>query len=380
MAERRLRITGPFQQVDCSEMIRTLTLENYRGFEEYRLRKLGAVNLLVGPNNCGKTSVLEAVHLLASHGDPSVLVESAGRRWESQVGEDRRSCGRCPLHYQFHGHRLEPGVGLSVSSSEGFSRVRIHIVEGALGDTEGLFEGLSGTAQPLALLIRTRDDNEGIEFPLNEDGSLNWRSRAMRLWVRSRPESPPIQFVTPDFPDARTTAHLWNQVIREGRESEVVEALRILEKDLQSIHFPTGDAAKRPSGLGGVLVGLQDGSPRMPIGSYGDGMRRLLSLSLSLMWVAHGFLLVDEIDTGLHWTVMEQMWNLVMDAAVTSSIQVFATTQSLDCIVGLAALLKKRPDLADVVSVQKIERQLGHSVSFSAADIVTAADLSIELR
>ncbi|MDE0101091.1 MAG: AAA family ATPase [Bryobacterales bacterium] len=361
-------------------MIRTLTLEGYRGFEEYQLRKLRTVNLLVGPNNCGKTSVLEAVQLLVSSGDPSVLAESARRRWESHAGEVWRSGTRYPLHHQFHGHRLDPGVGLSVSSSEAFGRVRIQVVEGELGDSDDFIDVIRGTARPLALLIRTGQDDEGTQFPLTEDGSLNWSSPAMRLWPRGRPKSPPIRFVTADSLHVREMAHSWNWVIREGRESEVVEAMRILEKDLQSIHFLTSDTARGVVGLGRVLLGFQDGDPRIPIGSHGDGMRRLLLLSLSLLRVAEGFLLIDEIDTGLHWSVMEQMWNLVIEAAAKSSIQVFATTHSLDCILGLAELLKKRPDLADSVSVQKIERQLEHSVSFGATDIVTAADLSIELR
>ena len=109
-------------------------------------------------------------------------------------------------------------------------------------------------------------------------------------------------------------------------------------------------------------------------------MRRLLALSLSLVGADQGFLLVDEIDTGLHWSIMEDMWTLVVEAALTSSIQVFSTTHSLDCINGLAALLRKRPDLADAVSIQKVERRLDRSVSLGAVDIVTANDLSIELR
>ena len=68
-------------------MINTLKLENYRGFEKYELHGLSRVNLLVGPNNCGKTSVLEAVQLLVSQGDPGVLVESAQRRSESFTWE-----------------------------------------------------------------------------------------------------------------------------------------------------------------------------------------------------------------------------------------------------------------------------------------------------
>ena len=57
-------------------------------------------------------------------------------------------------------------------------------------------------------------------------------------------------------------------------------------------------------------------------------MRRLLALSLSLIRTEQGILLVDEIDTGLHWTVMEEMWRLVVETARRSSVQVFATTHS----------------------------------------------------
>lgn len=42
-------------------MLRTLHVENFRALREFRMKGLGRVNLLVGTNNCGKTSVLEAV-------------------------------------------------------------------------------------------------------------------------------------------------------------------------------------------------------------------------------------------------------------------------------------------------------------------------------
>ena len=361
-------------------MIQTLRLENYRGFEEYRLRNLRKVNLVVGPNNCGKTSVLEAVQLLVSRGDPRVLIESARRRWESSIGDDRRRTARHPVHHHFHGHRLEPGVGLGVSSSDGYGRVRIHVVEGEPDEPEDLFEYISGSGRPLALLIRAGNDKEGTAFALTEDGSLDWRSPAMRHLPHNRPGRPPIQFVTAESLHSREMAGAWNQVIHHGRESEVVGAMKLLQEDLQTIHFLAAEPTGSGGGSDGILLGFKPGNPRIPIGSYGDGMRRLLALSLSLVRAAEGFLLIDEIDTGLHWTVMEEMWSLVVDAAVNSSVQVFATTHSLDCIVGLAAFLKKRPDLADAVSVQKLERKLDQSVSFDGMDIITATDLSIEMR
>ena len=361
-------------------MIQTLRLENYRGFEKYQLRDLGKVNLLVGPNNSGKTSVLEAVQLLVSRGDPRVLIESARRRWESPVGEDRRRSTEHPMHHHFHGHKLEPGVSLSVSGSDGYGWVRLHVTEGDPDKPEDLFEIISGSGRPLALVIQAGADKGGTVLGLTDDGSLDWRSPTMRHLAHHRPHWPPIQFVTAESLHPREMASAWNRVIQHGRESEVVGAMRLLQEDLESIHFLAGEPTGSGGGSVGILLGFQPGTPRIPIGSYGDGMRRLLALSVSLVRAAKGFLLIDEIDTGLHWTVMEEMWRLVVEAAVVSSVQVFATTHSLDCIVGLAEFLKKRPDLADDVSVQKVERKLDHSVSFDGTDIITATDLSIEMR
>ena len=109
-------------------------------------------------------------------------------------------------------------------------------------------------------------------------------------------------------------------------------------------------------------------------------MRRLLALSLSLIRTEQGILLVDEIDTGLHWTVMEEMWRLVVETARRSSVQVFATTHSYDCIRGLASLVESRPDLAGDVSIQKIERSLKEAVRFDAKDIRAAVEQNVELR
>ena len=57
-------------------MLNGLTLRGYRSFDAYRMTGLARVNLVVGKNNCGKTSILEAIELLVS-GDPSALRESS---------------------------------------------------------------------------------------------------------------------------------------------------------------------------------------------------------------------------------------------------------------------------------------------------------------
>ena len=152
---------------------------------------------------------------------------------------------------------------------------------------------------------------------------------------------------------------------------------------LESIVVLTSDASRTGSGRAGVLLGFGGADrrrERVPLGSHGDGMHRLLALSFALIQAADGFLLIDEIDTGLHWTVLEDMWRLVIETARKSSMQVFATTHSYDCIRGLSSLVESRPDLAGEVSIHKVERSLPRAVNFDAEDIPAIVDHNIEVR
>jgi predicted ATP-dependent endonuclease of OLD family len=70
----------------------------------------------------------------------------------------------------------------------------------------------------------------------------------------------------------------------------------------------------------------------IPLGSMGDGMRRILTLAMCAVNVENGFLLIDEIDTGLYYEVQADMWRLILETAQRLDVQVFATTHSWDCV------------------------------------------------
>ena len=168
----------------------------------------------------------------------------------------------------------------------------------------------------------------------------------------------------------------WNDLVTEGRESEIVEDMKLLMPDIDSIHFLTSGRMPR----GGIVVGLRDGGSRFPLGTFGDGMRRLLLLRLALANNAGGYVLVDEVDTGLHWTVMAGMWRLLVEVACKSRMQVFATTHSHDCILGIASMIKSYPELADEVSVHKVDTSLQRAVSVRGKDIPRALNSGIDFR
>ena len=356
-------------------MLKTLRLNRFRGFESYSLADFTRVNLVVGRNNSGKTSILEAVELLVSHGHISVFYGAARRRGESALYYRR---GYGPLISSvFFGHQCEPGSFFELSSEDGRRNLRATIISlDEVGDVSWFRRPpYAEDAPEPAYGMRISNDDKGKEriFPIAEDGSIvDYRS------VTRNSEYPetPVHFLSLESFASTAMGKAWNQVLTEGREAEIVSDMQLLLPDIDSIHFLTSE---RPSGAG-ILVGRRGLGRRVPIGSYGDGMRRLLAFRLALVGAASGFLLIDEVDAGLHWTVMEDVWRLLVEVAKRSSTQIFATTHSYDCIRGLGELLRSQPDLMEEVSLHKIDHSLEHAVSLHGEQIPIALKQEIEVR
>lgn len=356
-------------------MLQTLSLRGYRGFESYQLTDFTRLNLLVGKNNSGKTSILEAVELLVADGHVSVFYAAAQRRGET-AAYYRRGYGPS-ISNLFYGHHCEPGSLFELSSENDTRKLKVTIYSLEEMSDPDLFRRPSyvdDSSDPaFAMRIVSSEQAKETLFPISEDSSiLDYRpvSRSNDSLER------PVRFLSLESFASAAMGRAWNEILTTGREAEIVKDMELLLPDIDSIHFLTSD---RPTGTG-ILVGRRGTGRRMPIGSYGDGMRRLLAFRLALVGAVNGFLLIDEIDAGLHWTVMEDVWRLLVEVAHRSNVQVFATTHSKDCIDGLAMLIRAHPDLADQVSIHNVDSSLPQAVSIPGAQIPVAVDQDIEVR
>ena len=363
-------------------MLKSLALRGFRAFESYELTELATVNLLVGKNNCGKTSLLEAVELLVSNGHLSVFSEVARRRGEVMSYRPRY---RVNASHLFFGHTCEPGVCFKLSSDDGRELSATILSLDEVGEDTDLWETRTISARrreldeaeetepAFGLRIALCAEERVVALPMSEDGTIlhDWR----RPIVRTGVSLPPVRFLGLESFASVRMGDAWDKVLADGLEDEIAEDMRLLVPEIDSIHFLTA----RP-GPGGILVGLRNGGGRTPIGSYGDGLRRLLALRLALVCATDGYLLIDEIDAGLHWTVIEDVWRLLVEVADRCNVQIFATTHSHDCVRGLGTLVRSRPRLAERVSLHKMHADLDHAVPLQGEQIGTAVEQEIEVR
>lgn len=361
-------------------MLSAVSIKNYRGFKAYDLEGLSRVNLFVGRNNSGKTAVLEGLQFLTAGGDPSVLGEVADRRGELIFSRNDSHNVLIDVAHFFHGHTLAPDLSFSIIGDNGYVPVTVKVNKG--GKKEQVESRDPAVYSGFVLSIQ-RQHEEARVFRISRDGGvgLDYPSRGFRR-VGMRPvPGTRVRFVGPDSLDTMEMASMYDDVTLAGQEADVWDAMRVLEPKLSSVHFLTGLIG---SGFvparAGIIAGFQGQDGRLPLGSMGDGMRRMMALATALAFAKHGCLFVDEIDTGLHYSVMADMWKLVVNKSVSADTQVFATTHSWDCIEGLSRFCQEFPRFTNEVSIHKIDREISHSIAFSGESVVKMGKADIDPR
>jgi len=363
-------------------VIDDLKIEQFRGFKSYLLHDLNRVNLLVGDNNAGKTSVLEAVEILSAGGAPGPLFRCALRRGEYDVEDDRRRRKTVDFRHFFHKRILKPEYKFRISDPQGENK-SAEVALKKVAEQTSLFESSNGEvgyttfSDSFALQLKGHAVPEETTFPvrkLQEDFG-----RRLPPGQLPNDVGEPTQFVATQQAASGSLAQLWDEMVLTQREEYVVNALNIIDPAIERVAF-LGESRRQEPNYAGIVVRREGSDKRFPIGSMGDGLKRLLHLSVHLASARNGYLLIDEIDTGLHYSVMQKMWRLVISAAVDLNIQVFATTHSLDCLQSLARLHEEHGELAESVSVHRLKSKMNESIRHSSGELKEAIDHEMEVR
>ncbi|MDM8537865.1 AAA family ATPase, partial [Desulfobacterales bacterium HSG17] len=122
----------------------------------------------------------------------------------------------------------------------------------------------------------------------------------------------------------------WSKIVLTEKEDYVIEALRIIDKNIDRIAFIDTDTTTKKA-----IVKYHNISQPSALGSMGDGIFRILRTILALVHCENGTLLIDEFENGLHWSVQVELWKIIYHLSYKLNIQIFATTHSRDTLWAL---------------------------------------------
>ena len=369
-----------------------LSIAGFRGIDRLSIGQLGRVTLLAGRNGIGKTTVLDAVRIYAARGLPNVLNELLAKREELVTGfdEDRAPVVSPDYAALFHGWTMRQAAPITIGPSNGTDDLRIETAKPGdwSPEQEDLFADLSAEAAIQAVKIVFREQERVLPWfiTVNEHRPYLARRRYNRNLHRGWFEQGEwavinCEVLGPGLPTNSSLAHYWDSVALTEAEDLAIQALRLILGDSIDRVAVVGGEDRRPGGPGRRIVAKLLDHPRpVPLKSLGDGATRMFAAGLGLANSRGGFLLIDEVENGIHYSVQQDFWRMVLRAAHNNNVQVLATTHSWDCATGFARAASECADVNGVLF--RLERNGDgiRAIEYTEKELETAGAQGIEFR
>ena len=358
----------------------SLEIKNFRLFKHLEIERLGRVNLIVGKNSVGKTSLLEAIRIYAYRAFPTVIMDMLKSRNEinfEMVRSKADSNGKewyLALRHLFYGRpdlfKDEPKFQLGpvpAKDKEETLFVDFRDVRSGLVDRIGAY--LRARKGGLDFLQDLMAETREFGYPLYtnlENYAPLWRAKGL--------DEVSCLFISAIGLDDNKIVDMWEEALLAGREDVVLDALRVILQEVQRFNITPG-SLKVP------VVKVENLPYPVPLRSMGEGMNRLLGIALALVNAKDGILLIDEIESGLHYSVQPDMWRLIFETAAKLNVQVFATTHSWDCIEAFQEAAEAYPEEGVLISLRRKQQEEGiAAVLFDEKDLESVTRSYIEVR
>lgn len=357
-----------------------LSITNFRGIRQLSINQLGRVTLITGLNEIGKTTVLEAVRVYATRGDQDVLLELLRSRDEfvEVLNEDRDLVMFPDYTALFFGRRTTPDQSISIGLVSDQDRLKIETVDvkDLSEPQKNLFSKLNSEANQ-AIKVIYRDTESVLPWltgipSLSERDWFNPVPRVLRrigLSDQDMPDPIRCESLGPGLPYDHRLANFWDKIVLTPLETLVQKALRLTGQKIDRIAVVGKDHERFGRSGRRIVIKMNDQAQPVPLKSLGDGIKRLFAAGLALAVSSNGFLVIDEVENGIHYSIQHEFWRMILEAAHEYNIQILATTHSFDCIKAFASaaaeieesnglLVRLEGDNGDIRAIEYTEQEL----------------------
>jgi hypothetical protein len=358
---------------------KSFSARNFRGLDDVTLPDLRRINILSGKNDVGKTSILEAIFLHTSgpqagtnavralspvRGQPAVMASHEGMEnpWRPFF---RNLDGESPIELGAETRNGRRTLSLSIPERTAYQDMKLGTADESLSRPERLLihekvgDGTGSTRVQSAFVEGGADVSGGavsIKFELEPASRDAWFN---------------AYFVTGRGTDL---AEAYSSMRREGYAVNLLEAVQGIDRRVESIEVLVTHG--RPA----LYVTLDDGLI-LPMALLGDGCTAIAGYVLTLTRAKQGVLLIDEIETGIHWSALPHLWASVHRLAQRFNVQVFCTTHSHEAVVAaVQALGADSQDLALLRTAR--DERTGHVrvANYDSSEISAGVEMGVDLR
>ena len=334
----------------CDHFIKNIEIEGYKCFDNFKVSGFNRVNLIGGKNNIGKTVLLESLYLNTQASKQFV----AGIR---HIGSKRfdQNPTRKSLP-EIYSDILEENIDYTIFSNQGLISFIKKKKKNAFN-----FDFI--------LKVDNKLFEEKNPFILNQTSTLESLS-IENLTHLNFDEKTPTFLLFPNKISAYEFSLFYEKIQINDLEEELTKHLRKFDKDIEQFKIFSDKSIKLKKS--GKYFGLE---------AFGDGTKSYIAMILAIYNCKNGFLMIDELENGIHYTQFDQLWEIILTASKEVNCQVFATTHSKDCIESYGRITKKiaHKDISFITLVKDRKNEIT-SINYSYDTLQNSLDQDHEVR
>lgn len=294
-------------------MLTSIHIQGFKGFKDTLIAPLRKVNLILGGQNVGKTSLLEAVYLGASDINNFQQLPTLFRVAE---GRDSQRYLESVLGKRQWLVDLSDDQGKLLKTTNNLDRLLEKLVELRVIKDDGI---------NIRRLIG--GDNIEIGHDVFLPSIVNGKNNLIDPYDAAKQ----ILFLNPlvvsvHLPNQFDVAQLFDRTIMARKKKILLDMLRRIEPRLEDMHSLLPDGEQR------IYVELEGDGDALPLPQLGHGFSRLVYLYCSLLVTDAKLALIDEVENGIHYSSLPILFQGIQDIAANSNVQTLMTTHSWDCI------------------------------------------------
>lgn len=340
----------------------------YRGIDGLSLNKLSRVNLITGVNGIGKTALIEAIWLFTGRHNTPLLWNPNVQRSFNPVIDPIAELSDGYIEIRAKENQKERKWKVELEPVDSVGEVLVNA-----GDTQETIQ------IPVVGELHTWIDGKKING--RDRGSIHQTKLGAVLYrspPRPREMRPCIiegtnwQLATPDEYLQR-----YSDIVRAGFKTALIDAVNLILpkiKDLELLTDKTGTVQLSASASNASKT------RQLPLHSLGGGVIRLFRLYLSLFTARNGIVVIDEIENGMHFSALGNLWELVRKSSRDWNVQFIATTHNNECIEAAMAAFEEEPSDLSIHKLFSDESGRVRAITFTGETLKGARDLDLEVR
>lgn len=358
----------PFRKGGDYKMIESLKIENFRCFENIELNNLKRVNVVVGQNGSGKTSLFEAI-FLAGVGHPAIALRLRGWRGlgQPQIALERTAFETLWKDLFFGFNQKKTAIISLVGSTENTRSVSIYFSPNIEEVTIPMRKDSHDPSMIIPIVFDyVTGTGERFSYPVVMEGdeiNIKGASQAMQC----------AYFTTAVRPSPTEAASRFSRLDIENKAEKLVRIMRRIYPDIQGLSVQTF------GGISLLYAQVKGVREKIPLSLYSDGASMLASILLGIADSEKGVVLVDEVESRFYYEKMPEIWRALYSFCYEYKVQLFASTHSLENLMAAAEVADGKESQFELLrTVRQGSKSLVRQVS--GKSFRDAIDAQLELR